>query len=101
MREIAAADPANVIFIDLQPAFEAIGIPTADPLDVIGSDSIHPTDAGHGLLADLTRRFLGIAVTRATASGAGAASRGVTIDTYSRADGNLPVPQLKPAERRG
>lgn len=52
-REIAAADPDNVAFIDLAGMFSSIGIQLAggDPFGLL-ADNIHPTEDGHLVLGD-------------------------------------------------
>lgn len=52
MFEIAAADPSNVVYIDLNAEFVAVGIPGADPSNYLDADNLHLTDAGHSYLAD-------------------------------------------------
>lgn len=61
MRQIAEADPTNVAFIDVSKDFETVGVPNADPLDLVGVDNIHLTDAGHAFMADLILQKLGVA----------------------------------------
>lgn len=68
LKQIADEDPANVVFIDLSGVFTALGIPAADPLDLINPDNIHPQDSGHSLLADSVRRALGIGLKTAPAA---------------------------------
>lgn len=65
LAEVAQASP-RVTYVDVGAAFEAHGAPGPDPDQLIGPDEVHPTDAGHALLAatlltalDLTRRGLG------------------------------------------
>ena len=53
MASIAAADPANVVFLDVSERFEAIGIPGSDPLGYMSADNIHLKNAGHAFLAEL------------------------------------------------
>lgn len=59
MIEIAAADPANVAFIDASEPFRLSGVPGSDSMGLI-ADTVHPSDAGHALIADLLREGLGI-----------------------------------------
>jgi len=65
LRRIALARP-RVTFVDVGGAFEEHDALGADPEDLIGSDAVHLTDAGHTLAARtvleslaLTRRGLG------------------------------------------
>lgn len=51
LMELAAASPADTAFIDASVPFTAQGVPGADPNDLVGTDNLHPTDAGHLLLA--------------------------------------------------
>lgn len=51
LEEIAAASPSDTYAIDASGPFIAQGVPGADPNDLIGTDNIHPTNAGHLLLA--------------------------------------------------
>ena len=63
LEDIAAARP-NVAVIDYAAAFAAVGVPGSDPLDLIGSDNTHATDAGHRLIAYSIRDALGLPVAR-------------------------------------
>ena len=65
LQQLAARLP-RATFVDLGSNFEAHDALGSDPEDLIGADAVHPTDAGHALLAetladalDLTRRGLG------------------------------------------
>ena len=65
LEAIAQSHPRTT-YVDLGAAFEARDALGADPDGLIGPDGVHPTDAGHTLLAttllealDLTRRGLG------------------------------------------
>lgn len=59
--EIAAADPDNVIYIDLNPEWVLVGVPEGgDFYDLLGTDVLHLTDLGHGFMAELMRRALSI-----------------------------------------
>lgn len=73
LADIAAADPNNVAYIDLSAAYAVVGIPGADPLDLIDTDGVHQTDAGHALMADLLRSGLGVVQVAAAAAAAPAA----------------------------
>lgn len=52
LAEIAAADPTNVMFVDVNGLFVPAGVPGADLADLVGADNLHATDAGHQLLAE-------------------------------------------------
>lgn len=56
--ELAQANPAWTIFLDVGDEFAAQGVPGTDPNDLVASDAIHPTDAGHQLIADTFLRDL-------------------------------------------
>lgn len=56
IRAAAVSHPRG-IFLDASDAFEIVGIPTTDTYGLIG-DTIHPTDAGHALLAHEASRQL-------------------------------------------
>lgn len=58
LREIAAA-AADVTFADLSAAYLRVGIPSADPLDLVGTDSVHQNDLGHAFMAETLRRAMG------------------------------------------
>jgi len=54
LAEIAAADPNNVVYLDLAPVFARLGVPGPDPLNLVqDGDNLHPTDQGQALHADL------------------------------------------------
>lgn len=109
LKAIADADPSRFVFIDLNPAYVALGIPNTDPLNLIDTDNIHQNNAGHELMADLLRKELGLpgqfelasyylgmldTMTRVngavTAAASAAASAAATVlDTFDRADGPL------------
>ena len=55
MREVADLYP-DAVYIDLAPSYALVGIPGADPLNLIDSDDIHQTDQGHALMADLLKK---------------------------------------------
>lgn len=60
LAQIAAADPTNVVFVDLSRLYVPLGIPGADPADLIDTDSIHQKDAGHQFMAESLRVALRI-----------------------------------------
>lgn len=41
----------NAMYVDLNPAYIAVGIPGADPLNYIDVDNLHQNDAGHAFMA--------------------------------------------------
>jgi lysophospholipase L1-like esterase len=58
LKEIADADPDNVVYIDVSAPFYAKGIPGATDAEaaatgLMATDKIHLNDAGHAFLADL------------------------------------------------
>jgi len=57
---LAAQRPDNVAYVGMAPYFAAAGVPGSDPLGLVGDDDLHPTDAGHAMIADLMRRALDI-----------------------------------------
>ena len=59
LREIAE-ERANVAFLDISGDYEqAYG--TTDPLDLIDTDMVHQTDAGHAFMAETIALYLGLA----------------------------------------
>ena len=73
MKQIAIESNGSVLFINTNPEFASIGIIggiTTDPLGVVYSDDIHPSNAGHALLADIVRRALSWTTPSATPSAA-------------------------------
>lgn len=49
----------NVLFVDLAPAFEGARHISPDPYNLVSdADIVHPTDAGHMMIADLTLKQL-------------------------------------------
>jgi lysophospholipase L1-like esterase len=52
LAEIAAAND-NVTYVDLNPSYIARGWPGADPDNLIDTDNLHQTDAGHAFMARL------------------------------------------------
>lgn len=66
LAEIAASDPANIVFIDLSGLFVAVGVPGADPANVIDADNIHGTNAAHQMMAEALKVALRIPATAAT-----------------------------------
>lgn len=74
----------NVLLINLDPQFEKIDMYGADPYDFMSPDTVHMTDSGHALMADLIIRSLGI-------SPAPEDRRVVLSDSYTKQVG---VPQV-------
>lgn len=54
LSEIADAS-ADAIFVNTEPYFTAAGVPTPDAFNLLGSDNIHSTDAGHAMIADVLK----------------------------------------------
>lgn len=90
LREIAAASPGKVGFIDLSAAYAMSGVPLADPLGLITSDLVHQSDRGHALTADVMHASVTapVAVPAIVAGPApvAVATDIVAFDTVSRAD---------------
>jgi hypothetical protein len=84
LRAIAAADPDNVVFLDISSAYYVSGIPGADPFGLMYTDKVHQIDTGHALMADLLGRALGVGRRQATVQAP--TGRGVATDTFSRPD---------------
>lgn len=51
LQDLSAASPSDTAFIDASLPFITQGVPGTDPNNLVGTDNIHPTDAGHLLLA--------------------------------------------------
>jgi lysophospholipase L1-like esterase len=80
LREIAEQDPSSRIFVDASGAFAHAGVPGADPFSLL-ADGIHPSDAGHILLANTVADSLRL---RQSVSLAGAWNRyPFTSDSFS------------------
>jgi lysophospholipase L1-like esterase len=60
LRQIAEADPDNIAFIDISESYERVGIPGTDPLNLLDTDNVHQTNAGHAFMADAVRRALSL-----------------------------------------
>lgn len=56
--ESLAATYDNVVYVDLAGPFYALGVPGADPLDLVDADLLHPTTAGHDLMARMVFEVL-------------------------------------------
>ena len=54
LNEIADAS-SDAMFINTEPYFTAAGSPSPDPFDLLGSDNLHSTDAGHAMIADVLK----------------------------------------------
>lgn len=59
MKQIAAEDPTHRLYIDLAPWFHAVDVPGADPDGYLDSGGVHPSAAGHQMIADLLLQALG------------------------------------------
>ncbi|NHC45250.1 SGNH/GDSL hydrolase family protein [Motilibacter aurantiacus] len=53
MAEVAATDPARLLFIDTHPVFASVDVAGADPLDLLSADQVHLNEPGLQLYADL------------------------------------------------
>ncbi len=71
MSDIAAADPTNVSFVDISAPYPSANNSTSDPWDVIDTDSIHQTDRGHAMMADLLAQALQTPLLSATLNSGG------------------------------
>lgn len=78
LRQLAAADPDNVVFVDLSSAYSVVGTPAVDPLGLFNSDTVHQDDPGHAFMADLLYDALSL-------PGA-PADRYVLADSFTRPD---------------
>lgn len=56
LKDIATAR-ADSIFLNLAPDYERVGIPGGDPLNLIGEDNVHQTDAGYAFMRRLVSFF--------------------------------------------
>lgn len=88
LRDIADA-ATDCVFVNTQPYFDQVGVPSPDPFTLI-TDTVHPTDAGHAMIAEIILRALNIPHVAAVATTTPPAG-GVTIvsDAFTRADGAL------------
>jgi lysophospholipase L1-like esterase len=68
MRDLAAASPQDTVFVDLSAEYADVGVPGPDPFDLLDTDEVHQTDAGHAFMAEALRRRLGIPRVRQTAA---------------------------------
>lgn len=69
LRELADADLARRLYLDISEPYTAAGVPSPDPLDLLDTDLVHQTDAGHAAMAELLRDALGVQLTTAAISG--------------------------------
>ena len=60
LRSIAEQYPARAIYVNLDPAYIAVGVPGVDRNKLLDPDNVHQTDAGHAYMADLLVDALGI-----------------------------------------
>jgi len=58
MRQVAAEDPAHRVFVDLTPWFDRVHVPGSDPDGYLDSGGVHPSPAGHAMIARLILRAL-------------------------------------------
>ena len=59
--ERVAASRSNVLVVDISAEYEQADHIGADPLNLIDTDGVHQTDAGHAFMADLLAPTLGAA----------------------------------------
>lgn len=83
-RALAVSLP-NVAYLDVSREFAALGVPGTDPLDLLSSDNVHLTSAGHRVMADVVFRSLGLA-SKASPDVVGAI---YAADDFRRTDGPL------------
>lgn len=77
-REIAQADPSNVLYLDLAAPFLLAGVPGADPFTLVDTDGLHPSSAGMALITDLVWGALKVSTAFTAGAGASAAAVAVT-----------------------
>lgn len=51
LEEIASTE-SDMLYVNTQPYFDEVGVPSPDPFALI-TDTVHPTDAGHAMIADV------------------------------------------------
>lgn len=51
LERVAAGRP-DTVFVDLSGAYVAVGVPSSDPLGLIGPDHVHQTSQGYRFMAD-------------------------------------------------
>lgn len=92
LRGLASAR-ANCAFIDAEEMFLAAGLPTPDPLDLLGTDTTHLTQRGHDVMFQIAARGLGVPVTAGSAQAAAPVNTvqrfPLYTDTFSDADAAL------------
>jgi len=59
LREIADSK-SNVVFINMQDVYEGAKMPGDDPYDLLSTDFVHQTDAGHAMMAELLIKGMGL-----------------------------------------
>lgn len=59
MRQVAAEDPAHRLFVNLTPWFDGVGVPGSDPYGYLDAGGVHPSPAGHAMIAQLLLQALG------------------------------------------
>lgn len=57
--EAIANARTNVVFVNIEPPFIEVGIPGADPLDLLDADDVHQSDRGHAFMASTMLAALG------------------------------------------
>lgn len=87
MSEMSAA-ATDIVYVNTQPYFDQVQVPTPDPFHLI-TDTVHPTDAGHAMIAEVLLRALGIPFVAATTTTPPVGPVTVLSDAFGRADGAL------------
>lgn len=59
--EVAKTRP-NVLVVDINEEFALMGAFSGDPAGLISADAVHPTDAGHALMAEVLLKKMGLSV---------------------------------------
>lgn len=82
-RELSEEYPDLIAFIDVSDPFRLADAHGTDPLDLL-ADTVHPSDAGHALIADEVHDEL--AARRATVAVTAPTQAILAADTFTRAD---------------
>lgn len=56
--ERVAVGRSDTVFVDLSGRFAAVGVPSSDPLGLIGPDHVHQTAQGYRFMADLLSQHI-------------------------------------------
>lgn len=81
LRAIAIENPATVAFVDLDLAFQKVGVPSPDVLDMLSPDNVHLSVQGHDFMADELAGRIGAGVRGVEAY--------IAADTFNRANGSI------------